>query len=366
MSVAARRYRRGLVVGKFCPLHRGHMHLIRTALDVCEEVLVISYTKPEFPHYDIGVRRDWIAQLFPGVRSLVVDDASLAEECRSRGIVPAVALPPNDAPDAVHRAFTAWLCWVIAGIAVDAVFTSEDYGDGFALALSDYFTVRTGRRWPVAHVCVDRARALVPTSGSAIRRDPHAHRDFLDPRVYADFVGRICLLGGESSGKTTLAAALAGALDTAWVPEAGRAIWEEKGGTLRYDDMREIAEAQVALEQALAGQASRWLVCDGSALTTACYSEFDYGQVDPAVAALARRAYAFTFVCAPDFPFVQDGTRRDATFRQRQYAWYLAALDRAQVKYTLLCGPLEERVRKVCETLARGGHEQACTARVVY
>jgi HTH-type transcriptional repressor of NAD biosynthesis genes len=37
----------------------------------------------------------------------------------------------------------------------------------------------------VAHVCVDRARDAVPISGTALRRDPHAHRGFLDPRVYA-------------------------------------------------------------------------------------------------------------------------------------------------------------------------------------
>ena len=33
----------GLVVGKFCPLHRGHMHLIESAIAACDAVLVIGY-----------------------------------------------------------------------------------------------------------------------------------------------------------------------------------------------------------------------------------------------------------------------------------------------------------------------------------
>ena len=36
---------------------------------------------------------------------------------------------------------------------------------------------------------------------------------------------RVALLGGESSGKTTLAIALAQALGTVWVPEYGRQRW---------------------------------------------------------------------------------------------------------------------------------------------
>ena len=30
-----KRFARGLVVGKFAPLHRGHMHLIQSAIDAC-------------------------------------------------------------------------------------------------------------------------------------------------------------------------------------------------------------------------------------------------------------------------------------------------------------------------------------------
>ncbi len=347
-------YRCGLVVGKFCPLHLGHMHLIRSALDACEEVLVVSYTRPEFARCGPAAREAWLAALFPQVKRLVVDDALLQAQCARRGIAPSMPVPDNGAPDAVHREFTAWLCWALADTVVDAVFTSESYGDGFAAALGAYLSSRMGRPASVRHVSVDPERCRVPVSGTQVRSDPHAWRGFLDPLVYADFVDRICVLGGESSGKTTLVEGLAAALDTVGVPEFGRLHWEARGGLLAYEDMRAIAEAQVEMEATLARQARRWLVCDGSALTSAFYSQDGFGKIDPRVEALARRPYAVTLVCAPDFPFVQDGTRRDAAFRARQHAWYIDALEQAGVDYAVLTGPVRQRVAAALALLGVG------------
>lgn len=316
-------YRRGLVVGKFCPLHRGHMLVIDAAIAACEEVVVISYTNPGFEGCGKAVREGWLEQLHPRVRSVVLDEG----------------LPENDAADMVHRDFVAWICTTLLGADIDAVFTSEDYGDGFASALAAHF----GN--PVAHVCVDKARGRVPVSGTAIRADPHAYRDFLDPRVYASFVGRIGILGGESSGKTTLAAALAARLNAQWAPEYGRELWIEKSGGLVFDDLRRIAEVQVAREERLAQQARRWLVCDTTPLTTLLYSQVMFGAADPALVALAERRYDIVFLCAPDFPFVQDGTRRDTEFRMKQHDLYRKALDEKQIAYTTLAGSLEQRVQ---------------------
>lgn len=350
LSASHKRYQRGLVVGKFCPLHRGHMHLIQTAIDTCSEVLVISYTKPEFAGLGRATREAWLREVFPGVHSLVVDDASLVDLCASHGLPPRT-LPHNDEDAAVHREFTAWLCEAVCETTVDVVFTSEEYGEGFALALSTYFGACLPGIAPVRHVCVDLPRAAVPISGTRIRDDLHLHREFMHPAVYASFVERICLLGGESSGKTTLAQALAERLGTVCVPEVGREHWEKRGGALGYEDMRLIAEGQVAREEVLAREARRWLVCDGSALTTVFYSLDGFGRVDPVVRRLAQHTYAFTFVCAPDFPFVQDGTRRDAGFRQRQHRWYCGVLEARGAPFVVLEGPVAQRVETVCRIL---------------
>ena len=319
----AKRFARGLVVGKFCPLHLGHMLLIDTALAACEEVFVLSYTLPAFDGCGKAVREGWLRSLYPQVRALVLEDG----------------IPDNSAPDAQQCDFVAWVCRTYWHTDVDAVFSSEDYGDGFAAALSSHF----GRL--VQHVCVDRARTLVPISGTAIRNDPGAARAFLAPVVYASFVKRVAVLGGESSGKTSIAAGLAALLGTVWAPEYGRERWVEKSGALAYDDMLHIAQVQVAREDAMAQQAHRVLVCDTSPLTTLCYSLDLFGCANAQLEQLATRAYDTILLCAPDFPFVQDGTRRDTDFRARQHNWYRNVLDRHQIPYTMLAGPLEQRLQ---------------------
>ncbi|NHZ64731.1 AAA family ATPase [Massilia sp. CCM 8694] len=336
MNGLVRQWRRGLVVGKFCPLHRGHMLVIDSALAACDEVVVISYTRPEFAGCGPAVREAWLRALYPQVRLLVLDAGSV---------------PGNDAPDAVLRDFCASLCLDVLGVTVDAVFTSEDYGDGFALALSAFFDARRGPGAQVAHVSVDRARALVPVSGTAIRADPHAMRAFLHPLVYASFVRKVCVLGGESSGKTTLAAALAQALGSVWAPEFGRELWIGKDGALVFDDMLAIGRAQLAREAALLPHATRAMVCDTSPLTTMFYSMDMFGKADPALVALAAQPYDVTLLCAPDFDFVQDGTRRNDGFRQRQHAWYVEQLACRGVPYTVVHGPLAQRMRQVLALL---------------
>lgn len=323
-------WRCGLVVGKFSPLHRGHMLLIDAALAACREVIVISYSVPQLDGCAAAVRRHWLATLYPQVRVLVVDGEGV---------------PSNAAPDHVHRLFVGQLCLDRLNARPDAVFTSENYGDGFAAVLSELFGA------PVRHVNVDQARLRMPVSGTVIRADPHAHRAWLHPAVYASFVERIAILGGESSGKTTLAAGLALRLGSCWAPEFGREHWVARAGALRFDDLLHIAQVQVAREDALAGHAQRWLVCDTTPLATLFYSLDLFGRAEPELVQLAQRRYDSVLLCAPEFDFVQDGTRRDAAFRQRQHDWYRRVLDEGGIAYTVIAGTPPERVQRAANLL---------------
>lgn len=115
-------------------------------------------------------------------------------------------------------------------------------------------------------------------------------------------------------------------------------------------------KVQTAREQTLAQQANQWLICDTSALVTSFYSLALFGAIAPALACLADRAYAATFVCAPDFPFVQDGTRRDDRFRQRQHAWYIHELNKRGIAYTLLSGAHDLRLLQAAQALQQLRH----------
>lgn len=358
------RFPRGLVVGKFCPLHLGHELLIETALSRCDELLVISYTKPAFERCEAAARERWLRERFPSVRLLVLDDARLAALTIADGSERPSSIPHNDAAEEAHRRFVGWLCCHVFGCSVAAVFTSEDYGDGFAQSLSSYFREQIDERHAdVEHVCVDRSRRARPVSGTAVRNNPAAWRGQLSPQVYADLtcawnrVRRVCFLGGESSGKTTLARALAKALSTTWVAEYGRDLWVERGGALRYEDMLHIARTQVAHEDMKARQADRWLFCDTSPLTTLLYCRDLFGHAEVALEQLAGSSYEHVFLCSPDLPFEQDGTRRDDAFRRQQHAWYVRELTARRMDFTLIEGSHAQRMlqarRLLAEIIAR-------------
>ncbi len=172
--------------------------------------------------------------------------------------------------------------------------------------------------------------------------------------VAAEPVRRMALLGGESSGKTTLAKALADALGTPWVPEYGRQRWEELRITLSVDELVAVARHQVALEEEAKGRARHWLVCDTTPLTTLQYCLHDHRQAPTELQALARRPYDLSVVCLPDFAFVQDGCRRDDAFRAEQHAWTLDRLARQGVQPLIVGGALAERVAQVLRAVAHG------------
>jgi HTH-type transcriptional repressor of NAD biosynthesis genes len=161
---------------------------------------------------------------------------------------------------------------------------------------------------------------------------------------------RVVLLGAESTGKTTLCRALAAAYGTAWVPEYGRLLTEEKLGALTYGDHLHIAQRHLELEDEWAAHARRFLFVDTNAITTALYSYYYYQRCDPALLQLARGCrtrYAHTVVCQPSIPFEADGWRGPEALRNVQQGTTLMQLDLLGIPYTCVDGSVAERVQQV-------------------
>lgn len=339
-------FRTGLVVGKFAPLHRGHQFLIDSAMAQCERLVILSWSVPELPGCGPERRERWLKALYPTAEIVVLDNLRLARWC-AREEHEVVRLPHNEDDAEPQRRFVGWFLQELMHTHVDAVFTSEVYGDGLATVLS----AMQGDAKPVTHVEIDRERTRHPISGTRVRADVHANRDMLDPVVYADFVERVALLGGESTGKTTLAQALARELDTVWAPEYGRELWEARNGRLEFPDMLHIAEIQVAREEAAARRAKRYLICDTTPLTTLLYSQFMFDRADPNLEQLAERSYEHTFFCVGDFEFVQDGTRQPVEFQRKQQLWYESEFNRRNIRALRMSGSLENRVHAAVHML---------------
>ena len=334
-----KKFRNALIVGKFSPLHKGHELLINRALAECETLYIFSYYTPEFAGCEAHKREFWLKTLFPAARVFVIDDAYVQKRFN-------ISLPPNSANDLEERRFVGFLWLQLVNEPLDAVFTSEHYGAGYAAEMSRYFAAYTD--FPaVRHVLVDLHRAQIPISGTRLRGAIHEFKEYLSPVVYASFVERICFLGGESSGKSTLTAHLAEEFATESVAEYGRTLSEEKNNVLVYEDLLRIAKTHIADEERAAAAAHRYLFIDTSPLTTLLYSLHLFGKADPELRWLSERRYDRTFLCAPDFPFVQDGTREGDGFRERQHAWYLEKLAARQIPFTLLAGDLQTRIETV-------------------
>jgi NadR type nicotinamide-nucleotide adenylyltransferase len=345
-----KRFARGLVVGKFAPLHRGHELLINAARAECDEVVIISYSKPEFGGCEPEKRERWLRELFPECRRLVVTDDLLSHYSSAEFGCP-VTLPHNADDASKHRRFVGFLCQHVLGVPIDAVFTSEDYGVGFALELTDYLRALDPAAPEVSAITLDVTRTQIAISGTQIRANVHAAREYLAPAVYADFVRRVCILGGESSGKSSLARALAEHFQTNYVAEYGRELWELRAGALSFEDMLHIAEQQLARERSAARNANMFLFCDTSPLTTLFYSRQLFKRVAAELEQLATTRYDLTVLCAPDFPFVQDGTRQDAAFRELQHEFYLAQLSFSRNPWLLVVGTIEQRISQITNAL---------------
>jgi NadR type nicotinamide-nucleotide adenylyltransferase len=179
------------------------------------------------------------------------------------------------------------------------------------------------------------------------------------PITHPSPVRRLALLGGESTGKTTLARALAEQLHTAWVPEYGRQRWEELRETLSVGELVAVARRQIEWEDQAAARITtpgRWLICDTTPLTTLQYCLHDHGQAPPELHEMARRRYDTVVLCEADFDFVQDGCRRDDGFRQAQQDWTLARLAELGVAALHVRGGVEQRLAQVLALLAAMDH----------
>tara|TARA_R110001592_G_scaffold363175_1_gene680979 strand:+ start:19337 stop:20398 length:1062 start_codon:yes stop_codon:yes gene_type:complete len=341
--LAAKPYKRGLVVGKFSPLHKGHEYLIQNAFNQCEEVVVISYSRPEFPSCSAKVREQWIKSAFPSASVLCIDAATVESwrACSAWDL----SMPNNSEADHMHRHFTYKILSSKIGLDVDVVFTSEDYGYGFAQFLSDS---AAGFGSPVEHVCVDLNRQTYPVSGSLMRSTRNQDNGLIDQSVLADFsVQKVVFLGAESTGKSTLSRFLSEQFKEPLVEEYGRELWEEKNGELSPEDLIDICTVQAQNEDVAQRYASKFIFCDTSPITTLCYSEALFKQRCDVISAFAERPYHHVFLCEPDFPLVQDGTRKDEDFRLWQHDWYLEELKKSEVSFERLDGPIERRLNKV-------------------
>lgn len=168
---------------------------------------------------------------------------------------------------------------------------------------------------------------------------------------------RVCLLGAESTGKTTLAAALAEQYDTLWNPEYGRVYTEvgrKRGAPWESCEFAHIARVHCWYEDFLATLARRVLFCDTDAFTTAVFHEAYLGSPASGFEDLAARRYDLYLVCGLDVPFVDDGWRDLEEQRRQMHERLLEHAQESSSPWLVVEGPHAARLaaaRKAVDTL---------------
>jgi HTH-type transcriptional repressor of NAD biosynthesis genes len=160
-------------------------------------------------------------------------------------------------------------------------------------------------------------------------------------------VKRVLLIGAESTGKSTLAAALAAEFATLWNPEYGRPYTEigrDPDATWTSAEFTSIARLQCWYEDFLAGFATRVLFCDTDAFTTALFHEAYLGRPTDTFAELTARPYDLTIVCGTDVPWAHDGIREFEELREWMHRRYVEHANASGHPWLLVEGPAQTRL----------------------
>lgn len=154
----------------------------------------------------------------------------------------------------------------------------------------------------------------------------------------------VALLGAESTGKTTLAAAIGATLTArgrrvALVDEALREFCAKHGRTPRQEEQPGLAREQSRRIDSAAGEAEI-VVADTTALMIAVYSDLVFA--DTGLYTFAEKEQAgidTTLLTALDLPWQADGLQRDGAHVQAPVdALVRAALGRAGTRFDVVSG----------------------------
>ena len=168
---------------------------------------------------------------------------------------------------------------------------------------------------------------------------------------------RIVLYGPESTGKTTLAKALAEHYQTDWVPEFARDFLQHKWDTQQehcsLEDLITIAHGQLAAENAALKNASKFLFCDTNILVTKVWSETHFnGYCDPVIMDCSKKFnYDLYLLTGIDVPWVKDDLRDRPDNREEMFNFFKGQLDVNEIQYSVVSGGKEERLKRAILTL---------------
>lgn len=276
----------GVVFGKFYPLHTGHIYLIQRACSQVDELHVIlchdecrdrqlfdNSSMSQQP--TVSDRLRWLLQTFKYQKNIHIH-----------------SFDEKDIEPYPH----GWDTWSrgVKNFMVEKSITPNFIYSGASEDAPHY-----RRQFNIETVLVDPERSFMNISGNQIRQDPFRYWEYIPTEVKPFFVRTVAILGGESSGKSTLVNKLANIFNTTSAWEYGRDyVFSHLGGdemALQYSDYDKIALGQAQYIDFAVKYANKVVFIDTEFVTTQAFCKKYEGREHPFVQALIDK-YRFDLV----------------------------------------------------------------------
>jgi nicotinamide riboside kinase len=164
---------------------------------------------------------------------------------------------------------------------------------------------------------------------------------------------RVVFTGSESTGKTTIATAVARHYGVEVVPEFVRTFAEQKGTPIEFSDHGLIARGQMALEDEYMARSHRadpahptpLMIQDTDLLSTVVYCRHYFGRcpawIEEAVRARQPDLY---LLCGTDVPWIADGVRDRGHLRETMQRLFEEAVAASGARQVNLLGDHQTRL----------------------
>ena len=171
---------------------------------------------------------------------------------------------------------------------------------------------------------------------------------------------KIAITGPESTGKSTLADALAKYFGTEYIPEYSRTYLENFEGRYTENDVVEIAKGQHNLILEEEKKSSKILIADTEIVVCKIWVEYVFKHSNKIIdEILKQQDFDLYLLCDIDLPWTYDPLRENPNIDERKelFEIYRNTLEQMKVPFEIVSGDDEVRVNNAIKVIEKYRHE---------